>query len=226
MTLYDIDPNVDEKMRARLVPGLREAGSLMMESVRRRKNGTTFAVEVSIRRVLLEREYLLAVARDITVRKQAEEAQRESELRFQKVSELRFETVYERSPIGIALIEIRTGKFVRANPKFCEIVGRSQEELLQIDVRGITHPDDMTRTDQNLRQAVEEQQLGYEIEKRYIRPDGSVRWVNVLAVAMPSQGESRQWQMGLVQDITERKQAEESVARLVQEVCEAKRKLG
>jgi PAS domain S-box-containing protein len=217
MTVYDIDPRVDESMLARLLPELRASGFVMMESVHRRKDGTTFPVEVNIRRVLLEREYLLAVARDITVRKQAEEAHRESELRFR--------TVYERSPMGIALVEMRTGKFVQANPKFCEIVGRSQKELLQIDVRGITHPDDITRTDQYLRQTAEDQQPGYEIEKRYIRPDGSVRWVNVLAVAMPSQGEARRWQMGLVQDITERKQAEEAVARLVEEVSEAKRKL-
>ena len=63
------------------------------------------------------------------------------------------------------------------------------------------------------------------MEERYIRPDGSVRWVNTLVVSMPGQGETRRWQMGLVQDITERKQSEQAVATLVQQVCEAKRKL-
>src|SRR5258708_20197333 len=56
------------------------------------------------------------------------------------------------------------------------------------------------------------------MERRYLRPDGWVRWVRILVVPMWGKGEKRRWHMALVQDVTERRQAEEAVATLVQEV--------
>ncbi len=141
------------------------------------------------------------VLRDITERKRAEEALRESELRFR--------AVYERSPVGIALVDSRTGRFLQVNPKYCEITGRSEEELLRSDVESITHPDDIARQ----HELVEERLASYEMDKRYVRPDGSVRWVRILVVPMWGKGETRRWQMGLVEDITERKQAEDALRR-------------
>jgi len=157
------------------------------------------------------------IVRDVTERKHAEEALRESELRFR--------TVYERSPVGIALVDSRTGRFLQVNPKFCEIAGRNEAELLGIDIRNITHPDDIEQTTEYLRQLAEENLAHYEMEKRYVRPDGSARWVRVQAVPMWSKGEQQRWHMGLVEDITERRQAEAEIATLVQQLSEAKKKL-
>ena len=154
---------------------------------------------------------------DVTDLRHAEKALRESELQFR--------AVYERSPVGIALTDSRTGRFLQVNPKFCEIAGRSEQELLSTDVAGITHPDDLAPSQQYLRDLHEELSSKHELEKRYCRPDGSVRWVRILGVPMRSKGEQRRWHMGLVEDITERKKSEEAISCLVQEVCEAKRKL-
>jgi len=140
---------------------------------------------------------------DLTELKQAEKALRESEMRFR--------TVYERSPVGITLVDSRTGRFLQANPKFCEIAGRSEEELLRMDVGSITHPDDVEHGSEYLQQLVEEKLANYEMDKRYVRPDGSVRWVKILVVPMWNKGENRRWHMALVQDITERRQAEEAL---------------
>jgi formate hydrogenlyase transcriptional activator len=140
---------------------------------------------------------------DLTELKLAEKALRDSELRFR--------TVYERSPVGIALVDSRTGRFLQVNPKFCEIVGRSDKELALIDLAAITHPDDVARGNEYVRQLAEEQLTSYEIDKRYVRPDGSVRWVRVLVVPMWGKGDTFRWQMGLVEDITERKRAEEAL---------------
>jgi PAS domain S-box-containing protein len=140
---------------------------------------------------------------DVTELKQAEKALRESELRFR--------TVYERSPVGIALVDSSSGRFVQVNPKFCEIVGRREEVLLGIDVRSITHADDIGQTSEILRQLDEEKLTGREIDKRYLRPDGSVRWVRIQVVPLWKKGETRRWQMGLVEDITEHKLAEEAL---------------
>jgi formate hydrogenlyase transcriptional activator len=140
-------------------------------------------------------------------------------------SELRFRTVYERSPVGIALVESSSGRFLQVNPKFCEIAGREEEELLRTDVASITHPDDIVQGGEYRHELAEARLASYEMDKRYIRPDGSVRWVRILVVPMSGKAETRRWQMGLVEDITERRQSEEAITTLVQELCEAKKKL-
>jgi PAS domain S-box-containing protein len=173
-----------------------------------RPDGSIRWVDVSIAAMNPEGDkpiWNMAIVQDITARKQAEEALRESELRFR--------AVYERSPVGIALVDPRSGRFLQANPKFCEITGRSEEDLLRIDVGGLTHPDDVGQTSEYLRQLAEEEVTSYEMDKRYLRPDGSLRWVRVLAVSMWGKGETHRWHMGLVQDITEHKQAEEALTK-------------
>src|ERR1700686_3259706 len=140
---------------------------------------------------------------DVTELKQAEKALRESEMRFR--------TGYERSPVGITLVDSPTGRFLKANPKFCEIAGRSEEELLRIDVGSMTHPDDVEHASEYLQQLADEKLANYEMDKRYLRPDGSVRWVKILVVPMWSKGEKRRWHMALVQDITERRRTEEAL---------------
>jgi PAS domain S-box-containing protein len=140
---------------------------------------------------------------DLTELKQTEKALRESELRFR--------AVYERSPVGIALVDSRNGRFLQVNPKYCEITGRGEDELLQMYVASITHPDDIAQGSEYLHQLAEEKLASYETEKRYLRPDGSTRWVRILVVPMWSKGETRRWHMGLVEDITERREVEEAL---------------
>jgi PAS domain S-box-containing protein len=119
---------------------------------------------------------------DLTELRLAEQALRESELHFR--------TVFERSPLGIALVDSRSGRFMQCNPKFCEIVGREEKEVLQLDIPSITHPDDIGQGSEYQRQLVEEKLASYEMNKRYVRPDGSARWVRILAVPMWSKGEN------------------------------------
>jgi PAS domain S-box-containing protein len=120
-------------------------------------------------------------------------------------SEHRYRALYESSPVGVCWVESRTGQFLGANPKFCEIAGRTEAELLQLSIAAITHPDDMAESLEKLRQLLDGEVRHYEMEKRYLRPDGSARWVEVEIVAMWQEGETPDWHMAIVQDITERK---------------------
>jgi PAS domain S-box-containing protein len=208
MSVFDLDPNLNEGFRTRVARQLQESGFAMFETERRRKDGSTFPVEVTYRKVQREREYGVAVTRDITARKRSEEALRESELRFR--------TLYERSPAGIILVDSSTGRFLQVNQKFCEITGRTEDELLRSDVESLSHPDDLGRGSQYLGRPPEDQLAEYEMERRYLRPDGSVCWVSVLVVPLWNRGEKHRCHLAMVKDITERKQMQETICTLVQ----------
>jgi PAS domain S-box-containing protein len=199
--VFDIDPAVTESSAAKSREELRKSGSLITESIHRRKDGITFPVEVSMRRVQLEREYIITVARDLTERKLAEARLRASQDRYR--------AVHDRSPVGICWVESRTGRLLRVNPKYCEIVGRTEQDLLRRNFQSLTHPDDLAGNLEKLRQLLEGEVRHYEMEKRFLRPDGSFRWANVEVVAMWPEGEKPGWHIAIVQDITERRQTEE-----------------
>ena len=198
--VYDIDPEVTNASIAKAKESLRASGSLVIESRHRRKDGSTFPVEVSMKRVQLEREYVIAISRDLTLRKESEA--------LLHASENRYRTLYVSCPVGIAWID-QTGRYRAVNPKFCEIAGRTEQDLLSRDFQSITHPDDLVENLEKLRQLRNGEVRHFEMAKRYSRPDGSIRWVEVEVVATWPEGDDPRWPMAIVQDITERKRAEE-----------------
>ena len=151
----------------------------------------------------VETPIVLGIARDVTEQKRAE--------RMLSASEQRFRAIYDKSSIGISLVDPRDGRILQVNRKYCEITGRSEEELKSLDVRSITHPDDVATSVQRLRELAQGRTEPFEVEKRYVRPDGSVRWANLLVVPMWAEGKPPTCVMGLLQDITDRKQAEEAL---------------
>jgi PAS domain S-box-containing protein len=201
--VFDIDPAVTDSSAAKVRDELRKSGFIVMETLHRRKDGSTFPVEVSMRWVQLERDYIVSIARDLSERKQ-------TEARLQ-VSENRYRAVHDSSPVGICWVETQTGRFLRVNPRYCEIAGRTEQDLLGRNFQSITHPDDLVENCEKLRQLADGKVRHYEMEKRYVRRDGSVRWVDAAVVAMGNEGNRPVWHMAIVQDITERRLAEEAL---------------
>jgi PAS domain S-box-containing protein len=120
MTVYDIDPLLDATLQARMEQKMRESGFVIMESRHRRKDGSTFPVEINIKYIQLDRDYAVAVVRDISERKVAEgtlsslsprliEAQENERSRV--AGELR-EDLNQR----MALLQIGLGQFERDVP--------------------------------------------------------------------------------------------------------------
>lgn len=204
LTVCDINPGINPSALPEIRAELEKSGSLMLTGIHKRKDGTTFPVEVSVKRVHLDRDYIVSVVHDLTQRKVVE-----SQLR---ASEGRYRAVHELSPVGIAWAD-EDGRFLKANPKFCELVGRTEEELLKLDFKQITHPDDLT-TSLDTFQVLQAKELQHcQLEKRYVRRDGTVRWASVELLSMRPVDPDRPWYMVMAQDITERKQAEERLRK-------------
>lgn len=137
--------------------------------------------------------------RDITERKRAEEALQESEERFRGI--------FNQTVAGVAQSDM-TGRFVLVNQRYCEIVGRSAEELEVLRMQEITHPDDLPRN-MPLFEALVNGGPPFDIEKRYVRPDGSHVWV-INSVSLIREGNGcPKFVVAVAMDITERKRAEE-----------------
>ena len=141
---------------------------------------------------------------DITDRKQAEESLRASEERFRRT--------FEQAAVGIAHLTL-DGRWLLVNPKFCDIVGYTNEELIGRPFQEITHPDDLPANMEREEQLAGDDNATYSLEKRYIHRDGRCVWVHLtLALARDAAGKPL-YRIVIVEDIGERKQM---VASLLQ----------
>ncbi len=133
---------------------------------------------------------------DMTSRKQAEEALRESEERFRGT--------FENAAVGITHLD-PTGHILRVNETCCAIVGYSREELLGRSFLDLTHPDDLATTAELFAGLLRGDSLGYTLEKRYLRKDGSLVWGEVVVSLQRDAAGNPAYAIGVIQDISERK---------------------
>ena len=155
------------------------------------------------RRIAAEREQLLA--REQLARQQAESANEQL-----RESEERFRLTIDEAPIGMALVAL-DGRFVRVNRVLCEIVGYSPDELTKLTFQAITHPDDVD-TDVGLAKRLAGGEiLRCQLEKRYIRKDGSVVEAMLSASILRGRDGAPLYYISQIEDISERKRAEEAL---------------
>ena len=125
-------------------------------------------------------------------------------------SEERFRDVIEHAPIGMALTS-PDGRFIRVNRALCDIVGYTAEELLKLTFEDITHPDDRQKDLDQVKRLESGKIPAYEMEKRYVRKNGEVVWVQITgSLLRDAQGHPLQL-IKQVQNITERKRVEEKL---------------
>ena len=191
-------------------PALEELRSALSEERESRvvlknyhKDGTPFWNELYISPVHDEEGHLtnfVGVQNDITERRRIEEVLRESEERFR--------ATFEHAAIGAAQVGI-DGRWLRVNQRLGEIVGYEPEELLQTTFQEITHPDDLEGDLAQVRRLLADEFRTYTMEKRYLRKDGSIVWVNLtVSLVRDASGEPAYF-IAAVEDISERRKAEE-----------------
>jgi PAS domain S-box-containing protein len=126
------------------------------------------------------------------------------------LSEERFGNIINQVGAGIAQTDI-TGKFTAVNEQYCQLVGRSEASLLEMRIPDVTHPDDRQQNILLLKRCVEEEK-SFTMEKRYLKPDGSVVWVNN-SVSLIKGSDNLNFLTAVSVDITEAKKME---ARLIE----------
>jgi PAS domain S-box-containing protein len=134
-----------------------------------------------------------------------------------------FKAIFDQVAIGIAYVALN-GQLLHVNQYLCDITGYAQEELLQRTLLDITPPEEQCASRTFFQQCINENVHGRNIEKRYIRKDGLLIWVSVTPSLVKKATGEPDYLILVVQDISERKRAEEEHARLerrTQEVLNA-----
>ncbi|MGZ3846173.1 MAG: PAS domain S-box protein [Flavisolibacter sp.] len=139
---------------------------------------------------------------DVTRQKSAEQKIKESEGQFRGT--------FENAAVGIAHVGT-DGSWLRVNDKLCQIVGYTKEELTRLRFQDITHPDDLNGDLEQMYQLLNGVIPSYAMEKRYIRKDGAISWINLTGSLIRNEDGTPRFFIGVVEDINERKKVEQSL---------------
>jgi PAS domain S-box-containing protein len=153
---------------------------------------------------------IVIFAEDVTDRKRAEEALREREREFV--------AMFERASVGKSLADPETGRMLRVNQAFADMLGYSIDEMCRMTFMEITHPEDRERDLAGYNLVRDGFADTWRVEKRYVRKDGSILWGNSSGSIIRYQDGRPPRTIAVIQDITERKRAEEALRRREEEL--------
>jgi|GEM_PF-732607 len=142
--------------------------------------------------------------RNITERKLQEEQLFESEFRFNKL--------YENGPFGMVISD-QYYRIKKANAAFCTLLGYSEEELKELSFEAISHTGDREKDQHNIKKLNNNEIPVYKTEKRYIRKDGREVWGSLTATSTYDSEGKFLYNLGIIEDITHRKQVEEELKK-------------
>jgi two-component system, cell cycle sensor histidine kinase and response regulator CckA len=170
----------------------------------KRRDGKNFLAELDTSIIIKNGKVrgTTGVIRDISERRQVEEALRESESKFR--------STFENSTIGVALVGL-DGKYLMVNQTLSEIFGYPIEELLGTAFTDITHPEDAEKSRTIFREVLDGKGKCIRFAKRYIHKDGHIIWAEVSSATVYNTAGSPLYFVTHTSDITERKRSEEAL---------------
>jgi diguanylate cyclase (GGDEF)-like protein/PAS domain S-box-containing protein len=130
-----------------------------------------------------------------------------------------FETFFDQAQVGLALADL-TGRYVRVNSTYAELVGRAPEDLIGVAFSTLLHPDDRPEEESRVSLLLHGREHGLQSEQRYLGPDGRVRWVLHGITVVPGPDGRPAWFAVSAQDITERRRSEQALRDLSDELAE------
>lgn len=170
-----------------------------------RKDGSKVKYELMISPILTDAGAItsyLAIMNDIT---QAFEAKAAQEFKI-----LQYENAFKNSPIGVALVGL-DGSWLEVNDTLVKLLGYSREEFLTKTFQDITHPDDLEKDLDLVKQTIEGKIQGYSMEKRYFTKARDIVWVLLTVSIVRNPKGEPEFFISQVQDINERKAFEERI---------------
>lgn len=140
-------------------------------------------------------------------------------------NERRFKTTFDFAGVGIGLLS-PAGRWLRANPKLCQMLGYDEAELQSKSYIDVCHPNDCDRSRAHFEASLAGTECGRAIEKRYVRKDGTTCWVmSTVAPAISQERDATdtEYLIAVEEDITDRKRIEEERDRLESEFLQAQK---
>ncbi|MBK4734037.1 PAS domain S-box protein [Noviherbaspirillum pedocola] len=171
-----------------------------------RADGSAFPVDIMLSPLRAAQGRLVIV----TIRDASERLRNESALRD---SESRFRSMLEYAPIGMSVVSPE-GRFLIVNRALCELLGFDADELLQKNIRDITHPDDLAHDLALSRQMMEGSSHASQLEKRYIRKDGASVHVLLTRSLLCDDAGKPLYFIAQIEDISESRRARERLTAL------------
>src|SRR5260221_9160303 len=200
---HPADRDLADASRSKVLAG--ELDSARLEKRYLHKDGGVVWASIAI---AMERDasgqplYAISVIDDVTARREADGALRESEERYRRTFKLAGSAVRQ-----IALDR----KFIRVNRRLCEILGYPQHELIGMTGREISHPGDLDVINSQRAKPYAGEIDRVRVEKRYVRKDRSIVWVAFSMVVERDQAGQPSYEIAIFDDITERRRAEAAV---------------
>ncbi|MBS1796163.1 MAG: PAS domain S-box protein, partial [Acidobacteria bacterium] len=205
MTLADIADPEDVREIRQKVRQNRDGRTFYGAWKHRKKDGSEIWVETASHRLDIEGENSrLVLISDVTDKKRAADALREAEKRFR--------ATFEHAAVGIAHIA-PDGKWLLANERLCEMTGYTREELAEKTFHDILHPDDRDHGIELFRKILKGEIETYTKEKRYVRKDGTVIWINKTVSLVRDTAGAPQYFISVIEDVSQRKAAEEELRK-------------
>ncbi len=175
-------------------------------------NGKTYTIVTKKTRFIDSHgnRFLVGVIRDITEQKQAEQQIR----RLNHELEKRFSATFEQAAVGIAHLNLQ-GEWLRLNQRYCDILGYPHDELMGMTFQEVTHPEDL-ESDLNLLDRLLKGEIrDYSLEKRYIRKDRTIVWINLTVSLARNGNDEPEYLIAVVEDISARKEHESRLYKMV-----------
>lgn len=170
---------------------------------------------------------IISVLWIISIMKRPAKLQLRIDKQTQKITkqETEFRAIFNQAPVGIAKFNTNTGNFITVNKEYSRITGYTEEELLATNFQSITHPDDLEEDLRNMEQLKKGLASEFCIEKRYIHKSGEVVWVNLIVSILGKIGNTIENHIAIVEDITDKKRAEEELKQSFELVSEQNKRL-